>query len=449
MALRFIPIGAVRCGSFRWNGPRGAFASIAVEASFRFGLDGAVTQDPHPPALGAQVPYLPRGEILFHGSARKDAGPPSVVRLAVFRGAVSLVDKRLVIRGAAAGDAGGRVRLEHDRGVGGPGDAVNPRGSPEGRVVNAANPRSPASYAPLPAEWPARRGLLRPGDEAALAAKPAVVPHEFPVAYFHRAPADQRAPSHFAGDETILLEGLVAGAETLRVELPRARAEALCLDKGAAPTPVHLVLDTIAIDGDARRIELTWRGYVEVSTHAKISLVVAAGVALRGEAVPFPRMLLDPRPVAPGVSPRKHLAATAPPDVARLAQADAPFAVGAPREPRGPDGAPEAPVPWTPSPDRPRPAPATPGQHATLQQMTAMPDLREGAASSPEPAAAVPAAPTPAAEPASRPGPIRLLAPLEIERGGRIVLSPGLGSEFLVAFVDALNARSNTESRDG
>ena len=86
-------------------------------------------------------------------------------------------------------------------------------------------------------------------------------PPDFDMRFYQCAPPQLISAEHFHGDERIALGGLLADAPVLWADLPGISLHAHVL-AAAAPTqppPIPLKLDTIHIDLDARRLNLSWR----------------------------------------------------------------------------------------------------------------------------------------------------------------------------------------------
>jgi hypothetical protein len=89
-----------------------------------------------------------------------------------------------------------------------------------------------------------------------------LLPDDFDERFHQAAPADQVAPAYLKGGETVELVGCVEeGRLKLALPLLRPRFEMRMRSRVESPP---IVLDTVEIDGDARRIVLLYKGRVRV-----------------------------------------------------------------------------------------------------------------------------------------------------------------------------------------
>ena len=84
-------------------------------------------------------------------------------------------------------------------------------------------------------------------------------PADFDPRFFQCAHPSLIAPGHLSGDERIGLVGLVEGRERLSFDLPGERLAAHIKGRFRKWRETDLRLDTVHIDLDHRRIDLTWR----------------------------------------------------------------------------------------------------------------------------------------------------------------------------------------------
>src|SRR5439155_9737324 len=165
--------------------------TVAAKASFSMVPDGVVTPCATSPITRADlVPYRPKVDVTMTGHARIGGAPRAQVRLAIFRGDATLVDKFVRVLPLAS-DARADVPLVYERALGGPGWDDNPIGT--GVVIGTAMPnlidpsyaRRAVCFAPIPASFPARDRLRRDVDLGALVAE---LPPDFDWSYFQEAP---------------------------------------------------------------------------------------------------------------------------------------------------------------------------------------------------------------------------------------------------------------------
>jgi len=179
-----------------------------------------------------------------------------------------------------------RIPLVYERAFGGPSFEKNPLGvghqaaaGADGiaRLPNVELPRHlvtspgdappPASFAPVPITWKERWSKLGTYDRTWFKTRWPYFPEDFDATHFQSAPAPQQV-DHLGGDEPYELVGMHPAHPALRGRLPGLRARAFVQrtrEQGGAFTEVRLVLDTAAFDVDALKVNLVWRGLLEVS----------------------------------------------------------------------------------------------------------------------------------------------------------------------------------------
>ncbi|MGH8354466.1 MAG: DUF2169 family type VI secretion system accessory protein [Pseudomonas sp.] len=138
--------------------------------------------------------------------------------------------------------------------VGMPLSATEELGQP---IDSASGDYRPMALGPIGRGWPLRAGFAGTYDEAWLADCFPFLPADFDTRYYQAAPPDQQT-EHLRGGEEVLLLNLTpqerAGFCVPKLEVPVT----FFLKKGGHET-VQALIDTLLIDTDARRIEITWR----------------------------------------------------------------------------------------------------------------------------------------------------------------------------------------------
>src|SRR5262245_7703895 len=146
----------------------------------------------------------------------------------------------------------------------------------------------PAGFGPISVSWPIRRRLLGSTPRRALEQRIAELGEDIDWTYFQAAPIDQRTEC-LRGDEWVLLDGLHPRHAVLTTRLPSPAAGAMVYTRDGARLPLRLFADAVAIDGDAERCSLTWRGGFAVpSEDALASIAVAAGIGPPGIPLALP-----------------------------------------------------------------------------------------------------------------------------------------------------------------
>lgn len=228
-------------------------------------------------------------EVLFKGSCHAAGNVPLTECLVRFGVGAWSKTLRVVGRrawsdrlpGALSSAAHGftRMPLGWASAFGGAGFAANPVGKglgdelpniehPGEPVRRRADRPQPAGFGPISAAWPQRAGKL--GKEYGKSWRDKRAPfaaEDLDWTFFHAAPADQQLRGYLRGDEELLFQNLHASSPTLRVRLPGVRVRAMVHDDGGRFREIPMSLDTLLADLDADRIELTFRGLVEVREH--------------------------------------------------------------------------------------------------------------------------------------------------------------------------------------
>ncbi|WP_437274387.1 DUF2169 domain-containing protein [Sorangium sp. So ce375] len=317
MAPLSIASGDVSCAVVPFRYQKRLWTTVVVKARFAFVPGGIATHsgaaeirseerqfDGHPSRsierASDLAPYLPRCDVTFVGHAYPPGGSPAPAmsaRIGLARDGRPVLDKVVHVfgdRGPAGPKPFERMSLVYERAFGGPGEP-NPVGKATPNLVDPADPRRPAGFAPISRLWLARRRLLGSADPRALEAPIADIPDAMPWGYFQAAPPDQLV-DHLRGDEWLVLDGLHPTLPRVQTRLPSARgvARVIARSAGSPPVerPVEMVCDTLAIDGDRQEFALVWRGRVEVpgGEDALPSLVVAAALEVPGRDVDWARL---------------------------------------------------------------------------------------------------------------------------------------------------------------
>lgn len=111
---------------------------------------------------------------------------------------------------------------------------------------------------PIARWWKPRVDRLGTRDEAWRNQPSAGYPKDFDPAFFQSAAAGLTASGYLRGGEAVVLGGLFAEGQ-VRFSLPEDQPIAVVVRNDASQQIAPLVLDTVQIDLDARRLQLTWR----------------------------------------------------------------------------------------------------------------------------------------------------------------------------------------------
>jgi hypothetical protein len=138
-------------------------------------------------------------------------------------------------------------------------------------------------FGPVARPWASRLGYAGTYDDAWLAKTREEVAQgmlsdyaaDFDPRFFQCAHPDLIAPSYLAGDEEIVLTGLVADGGLATLELPRLRVAAALRDGHGDLSERPLPLDTVHIDLDAATMSLCWRLSLDVALDIQAAMIFA------------------------------------------------------------------------------------------------------------------------------------------------------------------------------
>jgi hypothetical protein len=120
----------------------------------------------------------------------------------------------------------------------------------------------PAGFGPIGRGWLPRRQYAGTYDEKWVAERMPLLPDDFDERFHQAAPPDQIAPGYLRGGEPVDLVGCTSeGRVTFALPVLRPRFETRLrarVDGGP------MVLDTVSLDADARRVALLFKGQVRV-----------------------------------------------------------------------------------------------------------------------------------------------------------------------------------------
>jgi uncharacterized protein YjbI with pentapeptide repeats len=204
--------------------------------------------------------------------------------------------------------------LSYARSYGGEGYKLNPDGRGHsrtalpgggvGRVLpnivhedeltsTSAGRLGPVGFGPLPEVWPQRMDKARKATYDATWMKTLWpgFPRDFDFTYFNAAPEDQQLRRALRGDETYRVDGCLPDYPRFVGSLPGLRVRWFVNQQVEARTKffeVPLRLDTLWIDMEARRLQLTWRGAVPVRSKGMQDLLDHLVVSEPSSEQPLP-----------------------------------------------------------------------------------------------------------------------------------------------------------------
>lgn len=257
---------------------------------------GEVLSESDDPALAAPlspndlVPTKSNAEVLVVGSCTAPRGQPVTelpveVRVDTWSKGLTAVGRRPYSDGSSGAHASRpltftRMPLDYRHAFGGPGYDPNPAGagitSPE--APNLEHPgdrlttrgqrpgRGPAALGAINARWPARMARVGKNYDAAWRRERAPnVADDFDWRFFHEAAPDQQLKGYLRGDEAFKLTNLHPTLPSVAGQLPGLRARVFVRFVAGAVREVPLSLDTLVVLADDGRLQLSWRGIVEVT----------------------------------------------------------------------------------------------------------------------------------------------------------------------------------------
>jgi hypothetical protein len=122
----------------------------------------------------------------------------------------------------------------------------------------------PAGFGPLAGHWSPRLELTPEIDQAAFDLRLCPYTQDLAPDRYNSAPKDQQFDTPFQGNETLFLQGLVAGADPrgMLITLPGERPMAWQVASEQDQSPLALVCDTLTLHADERTLTLLWRSAI-------------------------------------------------------------------------------------------------------------------------------------------------------------------------------------------
>jgi uncharacterized protein YjbI with pentapeptide repeats len=309
------------------------------------------------------VPFKPRADVTLKGHAYAPGGssPAALARFRFGRGKarferqIAVFGERswqqTVVKLAPTEPARfERIPIVHELSFGGPGFDRNPMGrgygaattlpcleDPDHLITSPGDAPSPMSFGAVPMLWRERWSRLGSYGGDWLKTRWPYFPDDFDWAFFQAAPAAQQL-DRLEGDEPFEIVGMHPEHPKLKGSLPGLAPRCFAqktTESGGELVEILLRLDTVTIDADEMKLNLVWRGLLEVrddeaSEIAELFLIVEP---LTGAHADLPearaKYLAIKGPTASASAPRDD---AGPPAWAATAAAGA--AVAAASEPR-------------------------------------------------------------------------------------------------------------------
>jgi uncharacterized protein YjbI with pentapeptide repeats len=254
--------------------------------------------------------YKTRAEVLLTGSchapqAAGGAGGETVTECAVSV-QVGAWSKALRVTGRRVWGGAPHpfvsMPLDWEHAYGGPKFAANPSGlgfdsdemptvtlGRDARLSRGDTNVAPASFGPINPRWPQRVGKL--GEDYGEGYRKTRAPYfaaDMDPTYFLESSPDQWLAGYLTGDESFALHNLHPRASSLVAKLPGTRARVFYRDDARAFHELSVQLDTLLFDMDRSRVELSWRGVVDVREEdlADIATLLVASEPLAEPKLP-------------------------------------------------------------------------------------------------------------------------------------------------------------------
>lgn len=138
---------------------------------------------------------------------------------------------------------------------------------PQDRLESPDDRPPPRAFGPIPPHWQPRRGLHGTLDAAWLRDRMPLPPLDADPRRAQVAPPDQVYPAPLRGEEEVEVRGARPGGEVLAFRLPGMQVRVAVHD-GQRVLELPTVLDTLHVDAEAVRVDLTWRA--SISVHVRL-----------------------------------------------------------------------------------------------------------------------------------------------------------------------------------
>lgn len=146
--------------------------------------------------------------------------------------------------------------------------------SPDGRLPVLGEPYPVEGFSAIAKAWQPRR--VRAGTFAAT--DPPRLPEDFDYAFYNAAHPDLIQDGFLRGNEQVRMENMHPEHAALSFQLPGLVLLVVLTNRAGYRQGCRAVLDTVFIDADAMRAELTWRAPLAVRDHNSVARIdIAAG----------------------------------------------------------------------------------------------------------------------------------------------------------------------------
>lgn len=133
---------------------------------------------------------------------------------------------------------------------------------PYAPIAHPDDRRPGVGFSPLARWCQPRQQYAGTYDERWQSERYPLLPEDFDLRFYQAAPPGLICPGHLSGDEVVMLEGLLPEGP-ISTHLPGVLALASITTAAGKRQKGRLLLDTVAIDLDARQVSLVWRSIFE------------------------------------------------------------------------------------------------------------------------------------------------------------------------------------------
>lgn len=135
--------------------------------------------------------------------------------------------------------------------------------APEQRIGSPRDRPAPCGFGPIAPHWPPRARQHDSYDALWLQTRAPLPPRGQGAGADQVAPADQVYQERLRGGEAVILDGMRPAGARVGFALPRMHIEVVVHD-GQTRRSLPVVLDTLHVDTEALRLDLTWRASLSV-----------------------------------------------------------------------------------------------------------------------------------------------------------------------------------------
>lgn len=238
------------------------------------------------------VPFKPRADVTLTGHAYAPGGssPAALARFRFGRGSAGF-ERQIAVFGERSWQQTvvklapteparfERIPIVHELAFGGPGFDRNPMGrgygaattlpcleDPNHLITSPGDAPGPMTFGAVPMLWRERWSRLGSYGGDWLKTRWPYFPHDFDWAFFQAAPPAQQL-DRIEGDEPFEIVGMHPEHPKLQGSLPRLAPRCFAqktTESGGELVEIVLRLDTVTLDVDEMKVNLVWRGLLEV-----------------------------------------------------------------------------------------------------------------------------------------------------------------------------------------